>query len=174
MHEKISALLDGELDQGETEELLTIVARDRDLSATWQRYHLIRAAVRKEPMLHISGVAERSEIPSNHSQQDTEPVRLRPPAVRTMQWLPRLAIAASVAILLGFGLYGTLLTDSGTSGGLNTEVVAVDQATKWESTTPDVEHTLNAYLVEHGEFTPMSSMNGLMSYAKFVSYDSAQ
>jgi len=50
--------------------------------------------------------------------------------------------------------------------------VQVDQGTKWETSTPDVEQTLNAFLVEHGEFAPQSGMNGLMAYAKFVSYDS--
>ena len=55
-----------------------------------------------------------------------------------------------------------------------TDIAKLDQATKWDSATPDLEHALNTFLVEHGEFTTMSSMNGLMSYAKFVSYDTSE
>jgi hypothetical protein len=37
-----------------------------------------------------------------------------------------------------------------------------------------MENTLNAYLVEHGEFSASPGLNGLTSYARFVSYDAGQ
>ena len=47
-------------------------------------------------------------------------------------------------------------------------------ATRWQSVPNDVEDNLNAYLVEHSEFSPTSGMNGVMSYVRFVGYDSEQ
>jgi len=51
-------------------------------------------------------------------------------------------------------------------------VVLADEATRWEGADPGAEDALNALLIEHGEFTSASGMNGLTAYTKFVAYDS--
>ncbi len=120
--------------------------------------------------IHISDLPDRV-APALGS--NVEPLR-RPaswprPAAK---WLPGLAIAASIAGLISLGLFAFLPgTDVGDSAK-PIRVMEVKQGTKWDAVSPDHEHALNAFLVEHGEFTPMPNMNGLMAYAKFVSYDS--
>lgn len=170
MREKISALLDEELDHLEQEEVLRSIGDDSELSATWARYHLIRAVVRNEAVVHTPNLSERMKTVL-HNEQSAQPVP-RSRSFSMGRWLPGVALAASVAGLIAFSLLTTWPTQK---APVETDRVAVvEQATKWETSTPALENTLNAFLVEHGEFTPMPNMNGLMAYAKFVSYDGGE
>ena len=170
MQDKISALLDEELNRSEQDEVLRAISSDARLSETWQRYHLIRAVLRTESIVHVRHLPERmAPLLSGQTGQ----TRRQPPASpATPNWMPGLALAASIAGLVGFGLFSTLSEPESGQPAQPNQVVQADQGTKWETSTPGVEQTLNAFLVEHGEFTPLPSMNGLMAYAKFVSYDS--
>jgi hypothetical protein len=44
---------------------------------------------------------------------------------------------------------------------------------RWDTGEPEVAHLLNTYLIEHNEFMPSSSIRGVMSYGRFVGYDSS-
>jgi sigma-E factor negative regulatory protein RseA len=99
--EQLSAFLDGELPEAETELLLRRLERDPDLKETLSRYSLIGAALRTENHL-ASGhhVADRVR-----AALATEP--LLPVAVRArplLRPLSGLAVAASVAALAVLGL----------------------------------------------------------------------
>lgn len=174
MHEKISALLDDELDGSERQEILKLIGRDEELAVVWQRYHMIRAGLRNEPIMHIPGFSERLE------QRLLDEAGVVTPAVRpaiggSRPWLPGLAVAASLAAVMALGLLTGVFEDPRWPiGGGAEQVALVDQDMRWETATPELEHDLNAFLVEHGEFSQMSGMNGLMAYAKFVSYDSSR
>lgn len=169
-HERISALLDDELDSVEQEEILSVISDDTRLAETWQRYYLIRAAVRREAIVHVPGLPARME--SVLSPGVTQVRHRRPRQPSTGRWLPGLALAASIAGLVSLGLFGFLPGTEIRESGNPAVVAEVDQGNRWNATSPDVEHTLNTFLVEHGEFTPMPNMNGMMAYARFVSYDS--
>lgn len=167
--EKLSALLDDEVSVAEQEELLSAVASDPDLCATWQRYHLIGAAVRREVIIHLPGLPDRI---APMLRSNVAPIRTRPSKKTAAgRWLPGLALAASVAGLGSLGLFGLLPQSDVREASNPVHVAEVEPGTRWNSDSPDHQHTLNAYLVEHGEFTPMPNMGGLMAYAKFVSYD---
>ena len=176
MQEKISELLDDELEPQEQEQVLRSISQNAEWAAIWQRYHIIRAVVRSESIAHIPGFSERVQVALDNKAKT--PFKRQQPrgifSTQTNKWAPGLALAASLAGLAVFGFF-QLQPGEEVAGGFNrTGIAQIDQRTKWETSTPDLEQTLNAYLVEHGEFTPMSSMNGLMAYAKFVSYDSAE
>ena len=172
MREKISALLDEELDAAEQEEVLCSISEDQSLCDIWQRYHLIRAAVRNESMAHIPGFSERMTTVLLEDKKNVMQFPQR--KTTTRKWVPGLALAASVAGLVAFSFFTMQPTQNNIRPAQPANFAQIDQATKWETTTPDQEHALNTFLVEHGEFTPMSSMNGLMAYAKFVSYDASK
>lgn len=176
MQEKISELVDGELEPAEQEEVLHFISRDAELAATWQRYHLIRAAVRKESIAHLPGFSERvqSALTDDVQIPTLRQKRRRYTNADLGKWAPRFALAASLAALAIFGAFQLQPAQQSPGAVANVEVAQIEQGTKWETSTPDLEHALNAFLVEHGEFSPMSSMNGLMAYAKFVSYDSTE
>ena len=51
--------------------------------------------------------------------------------------------------------------------------LAPQHATRWSVSSPDMEQTMNSFLVEHGEFSGAHGINGLTSYVRFVGYDEA-
>lgn len=179
MREKISALLDGELSHGESDAMLDAVGRDADLADVWHRYHLIRSLFRNEPILPMPQLSEHIRRKIGAPDQAPSLLPVDGP-VKSRSWTPGLALAASLAAVVAVGSL-LWVTNSGDDNG-QLPALAADQATpraavratKWDAATPELEDELNAFLVEHGEFTPMSSMNGLASYAKFVSYDSSR
>jgi len=168
--EQVSALLDDELGPSEQQEVLSALSGNPNLAETWQRYHLIRAVVKREEIVFVPGLPERKAPLLNSNVQPIKPESSRPRP--NGRWLPGLAIAASVAGLVSLGLFGFLPHTDTREGATTSKVAEAVQGTKWNATSPDHERTLNAFLVEHGEFTPMPNMNGLMAYARFVSYDS--
>lgn len=164
MNERLSALMDGELAAAEVGAVLAALRREPQLLARWRRYQLAAAALRNE----LGGAVDVTVLEAVHRRIEREPIPLpvrRRPGWR--RWATGLALAASVAAVTVLGLDWW-----GARGGSAGEPVAQAGATRWENgLSPESEGALNAYLVEHGEYTPASGMNGLASYARFVSYD---
>lgn len=177
MNEKLSALLDGELSREELQQALKEIAANDELSARWSRYHLLRDVLRQE----LNQVAPADLSRSIAAQLEGEPTVLAPRRLptrsRVMQMVTGAALAASVAAVAIVGVRWMAPDDVSAPQ----YVAAVENAdylrttaTRWQSVPTDVEENLNAYLVEHSEFSPTSSMNGVMSYVRFVGYDSEQ
>lgn len=178
--ERISALVDAELAEHDCERTFRELAEDEVLCRTWERYHLIGACLRREP------VTVRPELTARLARRlEEEPVRVTGAAsspaggerTHNRLLLP-LAVAASVAVLVAGGVAlqqlrvpprGPDVASSAAVGPSN----VTRNVTRWTTADPGHEATLNALLVEHSEFTSPPGMNGLASYAKFVSYDSA-
>lgn len=168
IRERISAIVDGELGPQEREDTLRRISRDPDLGEIWHRYHLFGAAFRNEPVYYRSGLAEKIV-----ERIDSEPlVSLAYRRYRSARWLVPVALAASIAgiAVSGLSLFGT--GEGSRDIASRTKVETPQRMNKWETSDPGQEDALNAFLVEHGEFTQTSGMNGLTAYAKFVSYDS--
>jgi sigma-E factor negative regulatory protein RseA len=173
MQEKLSALVDGELDDHEIERVVRRVGEDDALAGTWQRYHLIRAALRNESIHFRPGLAHRI---SEAVEAEAPTAAAAPPArqITAPGWLGGMALAASLAVVAIGVMLAMRSAQDPVTGPLAdvTRLAAAERATRWDGADPELEDTLNAFLVEHGEFTTASGMNGLISYAKFVSYDS--
>lgn len=170
MNEQISAFLDGEADRDEAVEATQRLGRDANRRQAWARYHLIGAAIRNEPAFPCSDLHERIS-----QEIANEPTQLAPRSANTgamkrlsSKFLP-LAVAASIGALAVVGFQARDVVDPA-----NRPQLAKQGLTRWQTPQPEMETTLNAFLVEHGEFTSASGMNGLISYAKFVSYDADQ
>jgi len=100
MNERLSQLLDGELGEFERHRALRELDGNGELRGTWERYHLIRAALRKE--LSSAGycsIADRvaarlhGESAGGSAFAAVGAVGIRQAA----RWIGGLAIAASVA-----------------------------------------------------------------------------
>ena len=168
MKEKISALLDGEADDLERERVLRALDNDPELSATWERYHLLGTAIRHDLEVMASpGVAQRI-----HAQlRDEVPVRPGVGVLLHSRNVLKLgagaAIAATVAAVALLNLQPILKpsTDSVAKSPLSnssTKLVDTRQA------RPEQLNALNPYLMQHGEFTPAAGMNGMLSYVRVV------
>lgn len=167
MKEKLSALVDNELDELETRRLLTALAADETLRATWGRYHLIGAALRRESVAPVS-IAARVAARLGEAPSVTRPFT---------RIAGQLALAASVAAVALVGAQwwlGSQPSSTTTVAQNTTQPVEYLRAsgTRWNTQQPGAENTLNAFLVEHNEFAPTSGVGGIFPYVRVVSYDS--
>lgn len=178
MKESLSALMDGELSEHEQAQLLADLARDAELARAWERFHLIRAALRKElgPMM-FGGLSEqvaRGIGDISAGAVGASPLERGRPVMR---WASGLALAASVVAM------AILSVQWLQPGELDTQPVQVTAApvtptkvmsagmARWDSGEPEVTHLLNTYLVEHNETMPTADMKGVITYGRFVGYD---
>ncbi len=176
MTEHISALMDSELSELERARVLKALARDRDLRETWERYHIIRAAL-NEDLGPVSStdlgarIAERiGQFPSPELKGG---VRRWKPAMR---WAGNLALAASVAAVAILSVQWFVSSEPSwtpqqVASARLRQADIQRRGLRWDTRQPEVARQLNMYLVEHNEFMPTSGMNGVMSYGRFVSYD---
>lgn len=176
MYEKLSALIDNELNELERARILRELGQDAELAERWSRYHIIGLALRQEPIAAVGDLPARV---ARALGDDAAPAGSGDSAVgraSSFRSMGRLAVAASVAgVLLVGGLIVKLYQDSGPAGaGMQPvqQLAVNDEGMHWEGADPGSVDALNALLVEHGEFTSASGMNGLTAYTKFVAYDS--
>ena len=178
-NERLSALLDGELESEEQEGLFKAISNNPELRVTWERYHLTRAVIRNElEGLALPGLANRI---SDKIRQE--------PAILTPRWpgitsgniaklAGSLAIAASVAAISIISLQPSDSLEQGQLKPLASQSVVEQKdyiraagATRWSKRQPGLESTLNMYLVEHTEVSPTANFRGMMSYGRVAGYD---
>lgn len=178
MKQKVSELLDDELADGEHYDVLQRISDDHDLRSAWERYHIMRAAIRKElDVLVGSTLAERVAAGIR-----TEPDGKSGAAIRRLP-LPRitrlgagLALAASVAAVAILNLQP--LTTDGTAA-LKLAAQPQTQKQKLASSGTDgarkiTRGPLNTFLVEHSEIAPTAGMSGMTPYVRVVGYSNEQ
>lgn len=179
--EQVSALMDCECSVAEMELALRRLARDSDIKAQWQRYHLIGDALKNNlPEVIDVDFAERVR-----QAIDTSPLLQTSPA--SSPFLPAtwykpvagFAVAASVA-LMGVLTLGPVLSKQ--TGTLSSPTALVDATAQPEvkiaSSTAsdrdisdrDMEARLANYVVNHNEYASMNSVRGVLPYVHMVSY----
>ena len=184
MKEKISELLDDELNDLEHYRLMQALEDNRELRGVWDRYHVMRAALRKELDIMVSpGLADRvgecirADQPSLGRISGGQLSGKAAGLTRYTRPVIGLAIAASVALVAIFTLQPQSLPGMSTSplASLQSPMpVAVNDPANFLKTPATRQSTLNTYLVEHSEFTPNAGMNGMMSYVRIVGYGNSK
>lgn len=188
--ERISSLLDGELDEQERQQTLTALEKNAELRNRWERYHLASDAIRRNLPAGIdTGFAARVM-----QALETEPTVLAPPPVKAPQHqtsftkrLAGVAVAASVATIAVLGVQ-TINRDASLSSSQPqmAQVPAVNlgnQAVVQVAENPanlvqslPVQHvhrfdpSLNKYLVDHNQQAARAGIQGVMPYARIVAY----
>ncbi len=174
MNEKISALLDGELSARERDRLWQEMGQDPMLRAAWERYHMIRAALRKD--IDVVANTDLAARVARGIENDPAPFARPLSRLPTRQFTKLaggLAMAASVAAIAVFSFRSTLLpeptqlTVSAPAADIALEPIAQVANTAQDS-------SLNALLVKHNEFSPAASINGMMPYVRVVSHGGDQ
>jgi len=179
MKAKISAMMDGELEQGELVEPLAALGRDGEALEAWRTYHLISDALRGRTLLATDcGRAVTARLAE-------EPTLIGPlpgtvaTAVRTRWFVPS-AVAASAAAV---ALVGWMAFAPQQRPGPASMEVAVVQLPQRDVLTPPkppevVRHPLTAasadYLLAHQAFSPRNSLQGVAAYIRSVSDESMQ
>lgn len=175
LREQISALADEELTQAEQALLLRRLSADPALRDEWERIHLIRDALHNELPAQRDGALSQRVMAA--LEQEPTPA---PASLDWQHWLRRaakplagLAVAATVAGLAIVGLEhvvgpGPTPQTSPRLASLDTPLEDHVVGTRWDQ--PQMGSRLNAYLVNHSEYTG-SSLQGMMTYVRIAGYD---
>lgn len=182
LHERLSALVDGELPDHESDHLLAALASEPNLRDTWSRYQLIGTAIRRGvPDVHDPELAARiaTAVASVEPEGVAEPI----PAVREVSGTGRLrraasgiAMAASVAAVALVGVRylgpadvetGNLPLASVTTQPIQAQPVAT--GTPGSADAPLDEQRLNDYLQRHNELALGGGLRTLPPYMRVVS-----
>lgn len=137
LKESLSAVIDGEADEFELRRVLDEIGKDRELAASWERYHVIGATLRGERTLVGAGMRERIWAELEVEAGEPALAEIASPDGGTIpvstagkrRWAP-LAVAATVAlaVVVGFAGFDEL-------GGESAPVLAASPAAE---TAPDV------------------------------------
>ena len=190
--ERISALMDGELESEETASVIPAVRQRADLREAWATYHLIGDALRGQACARCdvsSGVAVHLA---------KEPTVLAPPASSTSfgkRWaLPSLAAAAAVATVTWMSLQTQeeMVTQMARSeanvhsvgwrlvptAGTTADGSAIDELMQVGGFAPQPGPPIQVsgreaqaylpYLMAHQEFSPSTAIQGLAPYVRTV------
>jgi sigma-E factor negative regulatory protein RseA len=157
MKDRISALMDGELDERAASDTLQQVGRDGEAAAAWRTYHLIGDVLRDDRVLTPGFAARVGE------RLAAEPTVLAPAAApgRARRWLPLPAAAVAAAIALV----------SWVAFAPQREQPAVAPAPVAEAKPVMVAPSIaaNDYLLAHQGFSPRVAFQGMAPYVRTVS-----
>jgi sigma-E factor negative regulatory protein RseA len=161
--ERISAFMDGELEDHEAATQVRRLKDDPQLRAAWETYHLIGDAMRGEAG-YPSGLAASISV-----KLAAEPTVLAPSPRMQSRNVRRVALSAAASIG-GVALVAWLaLFDN---PFLPRQNLAVNQAPLGAQTqiaaTP-ANGSVNDYLLAHQQFSPSTAMQGVASYVRTVS-----
>jgi len=165
MNDQLSALMDGELDDAESRQIYTSLARDPETRQAWHDYHLLGAALRNEPYLATDLTARVM------AALEDEPVVLAPRnrsrVGRTDSGHGWMALAASVAGVAFVGWIALAPPSSTTSGAVVASVQKAPVVVAESGTTQAAR--LQEYLVAHQAHSPSMSPQGGARYVRTVS-----
>lgn len=177
--EQISALVDDELGDSESELLIRRMEKDSDLRERWEQYHFIGSVMRRS----LDGASAGELAGRVYEELGKEPPRRATSAVGR-SWAKRLArpvagaaVAASVAVVAVLGIR----QDPGTTGPGPAETVpssdsssvvnsglsvqpASTGGTQWNHEQPAVRQRLQKYLVNHSSHASAIGRAGVMPY----------
>jgi sigma-E factor negative regulatory protein RseA len=180
--EDLSAFLDGELLQGPGERLLDALEGDKELRATWTRYHLIGDALAQRlPARADSSFPDRVARAIAHEPITLGSVRRVVPRFKSVVGL---AMAASLAGLAIAGILSTRI-DTASEGLLPTsriaqrapgpsavELSSLPIATiRWNGEPYGEAVRFNPYIVNHNQSNGGLRMPSVMPYARVVAYE---
>jgi len=165
MNDKISALMDGELDEKSAAEVIDWLGRDGDALRVWRAYQLISDAMRDGCLLS-DGFAARVA-----ARLSAEPALLAPARLQAepRKWLV-LSAAASVAAV---SLVGWLAFAPQREAPPPQVAQASATPLKKQPAIVPLPSGTNDYLLAHQGFSPRASLQGMAPYVRTVS-DSAQ
>ncbi len=158
MEERISQLMDGELEERAADGALSALGREGEARDAWRLYHLIGDAMRGTPLLS-PGFASRLQ-----DKLAAEPTVLAPNrlASRTRRWFAIPAAAAAGAALVGWLAFAPQQDRDSAPPKQEVASVKAPKRIPLPSGTPD-------YLLAHQGFSPRVSLQGMTGYVRTVS-----
>ncbi|HKB84186.1 MAG TPA: sigma-E factor negative regulatory protein [Burkholderiales bacterium] len=165
--ERISAFMDGEVEESEVTVQVRRMKEDPQLRAVWGTYHLIGDTLRGERI----GLSQNFNAKLGAKLVE-EPTILAPRRRSPLQTNARrfaLPVAASlggVALVVWLAVFNNPFAPPKENLALNAPVPLVGQ-TQLAANPASVE--VNDYLLAHQQFSPSTTMQGVASYVRTVS-----
>ncbi len=161
--ERISAFMDGELEDHEAAGQARRLKENPELRGAWETYHLIGDAMRGEAG-YSSGLAAKIG-----ARLAAEPTVLAPRPRTQLQNVRRVALSAAASIG-GVVLVAWLaLFDNPFAPQQNLAVNQAPQGTQVQLAATPANGAVNDYLLAHQQFSPSTAMQGVASYVRTVS-----
>jgi sigma-E factor negative regulatory protein RseA len=159
--ERISELMDGELEVREAQRQLARIKQDQELAHCWNTFHLIGDALRGERPLsrEISGRVA--------TQLANEPTVLAP-----RSFTPKRAATYAVSVAASLSAIALVVWIAFNNPLAPTEIAKAPPAlppAPVELVNLPSEGQMNEYLMAHQEFSPSSEIQGLAPYIRSVS-----
>jgi len=176
----LSALMDGESDPGLTNVTVSALEADEGLRTVWERYHLMGAAMRFEPVreeFRQISVLVREQITAEPVSWKKSP-RPRERAFRLGPFVG--AVLAAGATFLAFFAVPQFFNPSPSpvatanrqvARSLPEQFLLPAPTQRWHVDRPELEDKLDRFLVNHQEQSPASGMKGFLPYATLVGYE---
>jgi sigma-E factor negative regulatory protein RseA len=160
--DKISALMDGELDERQAREQLARLKAEQDLARCWQTFHLIGDALRGDQAL-----SHRFDqrLTARLAEEPTVLAPRRSTARRAVAYaLSAAASLAAVALVAWVALVNNPLAPQ-------PEIAKAPAAATPPAQLASVpsDGKMNEYLIAHQEFSPSTALQGLAPYIRTVS-----
>jgi sigma-E factor negative regulatory protein RseA len=166
MKDRLSALMDGELDDRSAADVLQTLASDREAVETWRTYQLISDAMRQGTQLSEGFTARVS------ARLAQEPTVLAP---RRMQRESRRWVALSAAAsLAAVALVGWLAFAPQPQLIQPGQPVAQAPVADPKPNIVPLPTQANDYLLAHQGFSPRNSLQGMAPYVRTVSEQTVQ
>ena len=165
--DKISALMDGELDARQAQEQYTRLKQDGELVETWNTFHVIGDSLRGDHALSPRFNTRLAE------RLSTEPTVLAPhrsmAPKRVMTYALSAAASVAAVALVGWVAFvsNPIAPRQELAKAPPAPVPAAAPAVQLASVPSDGK--MNEYLIAHQEFSPSTSIQGVAPYIRTVS-----
>lgn len=164
--DKISALMDGELDGREAQRQFARLKQDDSLAEAWRTFHRIGDAMRGEPALS-QGFEQRLA-----ARLASEPTVLAPHRSMTKNIttyaLSAAASLSAVALVGWVAFFNNPLAPQAELAKAPNIPAAASPAPAQLASMPS-DGKMNEYLIAHQEFSPSTAIQGLAPYIRGVS-----
>lgn len=178
--ERLSAFVDGELEQAEAEQLISEMLSNEELRSRWLRYQRAGSALRRE----ADASSSTDLLAGIHARLNDEPTILAPrqhqPLSATFKQVAGMAIAATIAAVAVLMIQPAEKVFSPASNQLaaTTPAPVAEQqqwlrvnSVNWSNDRPAVVSKLNSYLVNHNGYS--TAIRGTLPFAPIVTAGNA-
>jgi sigma-E factor negative regulatory protein RseA len=168
MKDRISALMDGELDDKAAGLAIDALAGEGEARDTWRTYHLISDALGKSRMLS-DGFSER--VAAALAKEPTVLAPKRRPAAEPRRWVALAAGVAAVSLVgwLGFAPQQTAVSPVAQAPLQSTQAPKVPAIQETKPTVVPLPSGTSDYLLAHQGVSPRLSLQGMAPYVRTVS-----
>ena len=154
MNEKLSALMDGELDRADSEQAISRISGSADGRNTWDAYHLLGEVLRGEPCGDTAHLCRKRE--ALFARLADEPTVIAPGAVHHLPVSTRtrwaLAAAASIATVSSIGLVALKQQQESVVAPVQLVQAVPPQPVALKAASQQDATRVNDYLVLHRQF----------------------